>query len=756
MANHSDDVVDDRGNGRPVRENGGGGGGGDADAASAAAALLAPALPPRKHVGRKSLLPQIELSEYNTWTKADASPQGSLRKKFVFTMPGVMKQEQPREYKLKAFVVCLFFLIVIYISLTYVYHKQQELRLIQIEIAERIHFGEAARVLKVFNRAKQEISRGELGIDLPSGTPYDCLHSNSSENKCLEWKHTARLRVTRLPLADSNNRCFNISWASLLDTFEPCDCFSLLGHWYGMAETIEHKWPLEKNQIPLTPLVTGDLFDYPFGNAIERYWLSSKGIAILVHPSVPLFISMNNNNDGKLCLRAKHEDPFAVPKQHLPVLNYTLCTGSDMKTLHDFMTSHFHYAPESTRNIETMIERVIWYAHNVSDNDTLISELLVETEIESPFTDAGVIVFHDGWKIVEDHDDQFNEILTRLRSKGFKLVLAIPPYISTSSKHYLTGIDERRWVLDTKKLVPGLTKWEWLQSAAIIDFSNNDSIKWFHEELVTTMSDYKIDGFSFLSGESFHLPYKYTVLNPVVNPDQLTRNYAKMAFDSNMTFSISTMSDNIVQPIQTFFNLAPRTSTWDSKRGLKSIIRSVLNLGIMGYPFVNIGSIGGDKLEERSELIEKELFRRWLQLSVFFPVLQFSVHPKEYGNDVLNEASFLLEFRKTKLVPLLKKLAIEAAQTRSPIIRPLWWTAPNDSVAAAIDTQFLVGNDIMVAPVLDPGIEYQDIYFPKGMWEDALSPKIVYTGSRWKYKLASNKNQALYFIRLNDTENWKN
>jgi len=55
-----------------------------------------------------------------------------------------------------------------------------------------------------------------------------------------------------------------------------------------------------------------------------------------------------------------------------------------------------------------------------------------------------------------------------------------------------------------------------------------------------------------------------------------------------------------------------------------------------------------------------------------------------------------------------------------PLIRPLWWIAPNDLYALECETQFLVGDNYLVAPISDEGATERDIYLPQGTWEDEL------------------------------------
>ena len=63
-------------------------------------------------------------------------------------------------------------------------------------------------------------------------------------------------------------------------------------------------------------------------------------------------------------------------------------------------------------------------------------------------------------------------------------------------------------------------------------------------------------------------------------------------------------------------------------------------------------------------------------------------------------------------------LAEESTQSGDPILRPLWWNDPNDHNTYTIDDEFMVGNDLLVAPVTDDGKRKRDIYLPSGVWRD--------------------------------------
>lgn len=75
-------------------------------------------------------------------------------------------------------------------------------------------------------------------------------------------------------------------------------------------------------------------------------------------------------------------------------------------------------------------------------------------------------------------------------------------------------------------------------------------------------------------------------------------------------------------------------------------------------------------------------------------------------------------------------MSFKSLLSGSPVIRPLWWIDPTDSIALIIDTEFMVGNDLLVAPVVYPEVTKIDIYLPKGQWKDDLKG-IVLEGKRW-------------------------
>jgi alpha-glucosidase len=167
------------------------------------------------------------------------------------------------------------------------------------------------------------------------------------------------------------------------------------------------------------------------------------------------------------------------------------------------------------------------------------------------------------------------------------------------------------------------------------------------------------------------------------------------------------------------------TSCWEH---LNDSLQMLLNLGLSGVPFV--GSDVGGFLDNTTP----ELWIRWLQMAVFTPFLRnhsnidtVAQEPWAFGPRIEEIARDSLHLRY-QLIPYLYGLFQEASRTGAPMMRPLLWHYPNDPVAAACSDQFLVGENLMVAPILRQGAVARSVYLPRGEWFDFWSGELFQGG----------------------------
>lgn len=169
------------------------------------------------------------------------------------------------------------------------------------------------------------------------------------------------------------------------------------------------------------------------------------------------------------------------------------------------------------------------------------------------------------------------------------------------------------------------------------------------------------------------------------------------------------------------------TTTWDKGHGLPSVIPAMLNLSLSGcYAFTT--DIGGyfDFLTPRTR---EDLFIRWSQLAALTPIMRIhnssfnrSVYPwtwVEGAHEDPPQYNTIGIFRryarlKVNLIPLVAHWAQRAAKTGAiGPVRPLI-LEDQSTPAMNVDYQWLLGHDILVAPVVEDGALRQRVYFPRG------------------------------------------
>ncbi len=189
-------------------------------------------------------------------------------------------------------------------------------------------------------------------------------------------------------------------------------------------------------------------------------------------------------------------------------------------------------------------------------------------------------------------------------------------------------------------------------------------------------------------------------------------------------------------------------STWED---LQQQVRAGLNLGLSGIPWwtTDIGGFFGGEIDTP---YFQELIVRWFQYGAFCPLFRLHgwrnsslTHPEtsdptrggpnevwRFGDrayDIIKEILLLRE----RLRPYIMKQMKLASTKGTPPMRPLFFDFPDDDRAQAVDDQFMFGPDLLVAPVLHPGVTGRKVYLPAGAkWADAWTGKVFKGGQTVK------------------------
>merc|ERR1712196_402149 len=88
---------------------------------------------------------------------------------------------------------------------------------------------------------------------------------------------------------------------------------------------------------------------------------------------------------------------------------------------------------------------------------------------------------------------------------------------------------------------------------------------------------------------------------------------------------------------------------------------------------------------------------------------------------------------RLELKPYIAELAANVTARGVPTARPLWWEFPQDRESFDIDDQYLLGPDLLVAPVTKQGVRSRRVYFPTGpVWQNYFDPSDLIQGGTWE------------------------
>jgi alpha-D-xyloside xylohydrolase len=171
---------------------------------------------------------------------------------------------------------------------------------------------------------------------------------------------------------------------------------------------------------------------------------------------------------------------------------------------------------------------------------------------------------------------------------------------------------------------------------------------------------------------------------------------------------------------------------------LRAQIPGGLNIAMSGIPWWTTDIGGFMEGDIRTDYF-KELIVRWFQYGVFCPLFRlhgvrepmnglYGAQASGAGNEIWSFGETAYEiirpllFLREKLKPYLRALNQAAHQHGTPPMRPLYFDFPADPAAANLADQFMLGPDLLVAPVIEQGAVARPVYLPVGAdWVDAWS-----------------------------------
>ncbi|MBQ9773146.1 MAG: glycoside hydrolase family 31 protein [Clostridia bacterium] len=169
---------------------------------------------------------------------------------------------------------------------------------------------------------------------------------------------------------------------------------------------------------------------------------------------------------------------------------------------------------------------------------------------------------------------------------------------------------------------------------------------------------------------------------------------------------------------------------------LKPQLLSVLTASMSGVPFMTYDMSGygyqyrGGYFDPELEAMESRIFARGVEYTAFTACLQTHGDVRnlyELTEDA-QKISSLYETIHTAILPYTRKYFTQASRSGMPVVRPLVLNYPKDEAVYTIEDQFMLGEGLLVAPILEDETFVRDVYLPAGRWTNLLTGECVTGG----------------------------
>lgn len=354
------------------------------------------------------------------------------------------------------------------------------------------------------------------------------------------------------------------------------------------------------------------------------------------------------------------------------------------------------------------------------------------------------IHYMDGYRVFTWDPARFpepREMITRLHEKGFRLVTIVDPGVKHDPEYsvFTDGLDGDMYLED-----PGRGPYVgsvWPGDAVFPDFTQKKAQEWWAEHHAP-LFDAGVDGIwndmndpADFTGPDEYRP-EFTVPDRLVaknDGDEGSMARLHNAYANGMNRATRRALERyrgdqrgFVLTRGGYAGVQRDAAVWtgDNHSWWEHISLAqpmLMNLGLSGVAFTG-GDVGGFQQNAGGEL-----YARWIAAASLMPF--FRAHsaldtidhePWSFGEKVLAVAKRFVGLRY-RLLPYLYTLFEEASRTGAPVMRPLVWEFPDDPRVARRADSYMVGNALLVAPVVHEGVQERSVYLPAGIWYDLWS-----------------------------------
>jgi alpha-D-xyloside xylohydrolase len=454
------------------------------------------------------------------------------------------------------------------------------------------------------------------------------------------------------------------------------------------------------------------------------FFVSSRGYGMFVHTSAPLTLDLGCSH-GEANVIYLGDD----------VLDLFFFFGSPKEILSEY-TDITGRAP-----VPPLWSFGLWMGRESYSSEKEVRE--VARKLREHRIPSDVIHLDTGWTEVPHRCDfEFSpsrfedpqKMHSDLKEDGFRVSLWQLPYLNPKNELHQEAVEKGYAVLSAYGKPP--------VDDAVIDLSNPEAVRWYQGKLGRLLEKgvgiftadfgeaapltgiYHQRASSFLEHNLYPLRYNKAVAEATGATTGNGTIYARSAWAGSQRYPIHWGGDAEI-----------------TNGAMVGTLRGGLSLGLCGFSFWS-HFIGGF-----SQKSPENLYLRWLAFGVLSSHSRCHgappTEPWEYGEGFTTAFRRIVELRY-QLMPYIYAQAALASREGHPMLRALFFEYPGDPTSWLIEDQYLLGTDILVAPLMEeaPG---HDVYLPPGSWIDYQGGE-NYEGGRW-HSMRVGELPVVIFVR---------
>lgn len=341
------------------------------------------------------------------------------------------------------------------------------------------------------------------------------------------------------------------------------------------------------------------------------------------------------------------------------------------------------------------------------------------------------------------------QMIADFKKEGVQTILVTEPFFVETSKNY--SASKPYLAVDSLGKPYYLTDF-YFGHGGLLDIFRNDAKSWFWQFYKAQMNNgveawwcdlgeperhpanmyHNLKDFGYkrlFSADEVHNAYGH-------NWTKMLFNYYAKEYPNKRLFSLNRSGFAGSQRYSIFPWTGDVSRSWS---GFRAQLPILLGMSMSGIPYVHSdagGFAGGEG--------DNELYVRWLQFATFTPIFRphgtalYDADPKAFSfpseaaliNDAYKEDAKNAINLRYMFLPYNYSIAYQQTVNAKPLMAPLYYYFSNDTAAAKVEDEYMWGENILVAPILEKGAKERKVYLPEGKWLNIFNGTI-YNGKQW-------------------------